>query len=346
MKSLVLKGIGDLEIEERPMPKPRPGEALVKVAFCGVCGSDIPRIFEKGTYKFPTVCGHEFSGTVESLGSGVETLKTGDHVAVFPLLWCGRCEACEHGRYVQCSDYDYYGSRRDGGFSEFVSVPTRNLVKVPEGVSLENAAMTEPAAVALHAVRSARLAVGRIAAVFGAGPIGLMVAQWLRATGASKIALFDVIPEKLDLARKLGFDLAFDPKSENPQQRMEALSGGRGSDIAIDAAGVPSTLLSAIGCAASGGHVVILGNPSATVGLEPSLISRHMRREVTMHGVWNSEYYVNGGGEWAMALDAMAKGKLDLKPLISHTVSLPESIDTLRRMKARDGFFSKVLVKP
>ncbi len=346
MKSLFLKGIGNLEIEERPVPEPGAGEVLLKVAYCGVCGSDIPRVFEKGTYKFPTVCGHEFSGVVEALGPGVDALKVGDPVAAFPLLWCGRCEACEHGRYVQCSDYDYYGSRRDGGFSEYVAIPARNLVKAPAGVGLDEAAMTEPAAVALHAVRAAGPALGKTAVVFGAGPIGLMVAQWLRASGAAKVAVFDVVPEKLKLAKKLGFEFAFDSKVQPPQKRLDALTGGRGADIAIDAAGVPSTLMQSIACAASGGHVVALGNPSAAVSLEPALISQLMRRELTLRGVWNSEYSVNGGGEWTMALDAMAEARLELKRLVSHVVGLEESIDVLSRMHARKGVFNKVLVRP
>jgi len=348
MKCLPLKKIGLLEVEERPVPEPGPSEALVKVAYCGVCGSDIPRIFEKGTYKLPTVCGHEFAGTVEALGPECEGkgFKEGDHAAVFPLLWCGSCEACEEGRYVQCSNYDYYGSRRDGGFAEYVSIPLRNLVRVPSGVRLDEASMAEPAAVALHAVGSAGSAVGKSAAVFGAGPIGLMAAQWLRASGAAKVAVFDVVPEKLKLAKKLGFELAFDGRHMAPPKRMESLSGGRGAEIAIDAAGVPSTLLQAMECAASGGDVVILGNPSAAVSMEPALISRLMRREVSLHGVWNSEYKVHGGGEWTTALEAMAEGRLELKSLVSHVVSLEEAPETLRRMRERDGLFIKVLVKP
>ncbi len=105
---------------------------LVRIGYCGVCGSDLPRTFSKGTYSFPTVCGHEFAGTIEKLGSDVDNAwKVGDRVAVFPLLWCGRCAACETGKYVQCYDYDYLGSRRDGAFAEYVVAPIRNLVRVP-----------------------------------------------------------------------------------------------------------------------------------------------------------------------------------------------------------------------
>jgi len=179
MKALVLHGVGDARFEEVPKPAAMPGEALVRVGFCGVCGSDIPRTFVKGTYRFPTICGHEFAGTVEAVGLGVDGYKPGDRVVVFPLLWCGKCAACELGNYVMCEDYDYYGSRRDGGFAEYVSVPPANLVPVPDGVSMEAASMTEPAAVAMHALKRAGGGfVGETVVVFGAGPIGLRRASW------------------------------------------------------------------------------------------------------------------------------------------------------------------------
>src|ERR1035437_8630748 len=120
MHALVLHGVGDARFESIPLPEPGPGEVRLRIAFCGVCGSDIPRTFVKGTYKFPTVCRHEFAGVIDHLGPDVTAFGTGDRVAVFPLLWCGKCEACEQGRYVQCHDYDYLGSRRDGAFADYV----------------------------------------------------------------------------------------------------------------------------------------------------------------------------------------------------------------------------------
>ncbi|MGQ9589361.1 MAG: alcohol dehydrogenase catalytic domain-containing protein, partial [Planctomycetota bacterium] len=135
MDALVLHAVGDLRLERVARPAPRAGEALVRVAFCGVCGSDIPRIYEKGTYSFPLIPGHEFAGTVEAAGEGVGGFRPGDRVAVFPLVWCGHCAACERGRYAQCADYDYLGSRSDGAFAEYVVAPARNLVRVPDGLS-------------------------------------------------------------------------------------------------------------------------------------------------------------------------------------------------------------------
>jgi L-iditol 2-dehydrogenase len=348
MNALVLCAVGDLRLQAIPRPPVPPGWVLVRVGFCGVCGSDIPRIFVKGTYHFPTVCGHEFAGTVEQLGEGVSGVAVGERVAVFPLIWCGKCPACEKGQFVQCADYDYFGSRRDGAFAQYVAVPRQNLLKVPAGVSLEEAAMTEPAAVALHALKRAGAAiVGKTVALFGAGPIGLMAAQWARSMGASDVLLFDIIPAKLDLARRLGFRSAFNSREQDPVKTVAQLTGGQGAHVAIDSAGVPQTLIQAMTVARRGGHVVLLGNPSGDVTVPAPLLSQLMRREVTLVGTWNSDYSATGNeDDWRTALSAMAGGCLDLKPLITHNVGLDQAAATLRMMKDNREFYAKVLIHP
>ena len=170
MKACVLHAIGDLRTEEVTVPVPGPGWVLVKVAACGVCGSDIPRVFEKGTYRFPLIPGHEFAGVVDAVGEGVDAARIGQRAAVFPLVPCMRCAMCAVGAYAQCADYDYLGSRCDGAFAEYVVAPEWNLVPVPDGLSLEEAAMCEPAAVAAHALRQAKIDLGATVAIFGAGP--------------------------------------------------------------------------------------------------------------------------------------------------------------------------------
>ncbi len=348
MQGLVLHAVADLRVQAVPRPAVPPGWGLVRVGFCGVCGSDIPRIFKKGTYRFPTICGHEFAGVVEVVNDPAAAFHPGDRVAVFPLIWCGRCAACERGRYVQCEHYDYLGSRRDGGFAQYVAAPLQNLVPVPQGVSLEAAAMTEPAAVALHALR--RMGgplLDQTLAVFGAGPIGLMLAQWGRAMGAARILLFDVLSAKLDMARRLGFTDAFNSRDQDPVQAVDQITHGRGAHVTVDAAGVPATLLAALATARAGGRVVLLGNPSGTVPLPPALISQLMRREVTLLGTWNSDYSAAGSDDdWRTALAAMARGTLDVTSLITHQVGLEEAIAALKRMNEGKDFFAKVLIQP
>ena len=348
MNALVLHAVGDDRFEQVAKPAVTPGEVLVRVGFCGVCGSDIPRTFVKGTYHFPTICGHEFAGTVEAVGDGVDEYRPGDRVVIFPLLWCGQCPSCELGSYVMCSDYDYYGSRRDGGFAEYVSVPPKNLVPVPEGVSMEAASMTEPAAVAMHALKRAGGGfVGETVAIFGAGPIGLMAAQWARMMGARQVVVFDLIPEKLDMARDLGFPLAFNAKDCDAIEKINQLTGGHGAEVCVEGAGVPITLNQAVAAARAKGRVVIMGNPSADVTLPASLISQAMRRELDILGTWNSEFSACGNNDdWRSVLDAVADKRVDLDSLVSHRVPLGDAFDALKMMNGQSEFFAKVLIQP
>ena len=333
MKAIVLHAVNDLRYEDVQLAALPVGHVRVRVGFCGVCGSDIPRIFSKGTYRFPTVCGHEFAGTIEAVAPDVGGWKAGDRATVFPLLWCGKCPACAAGRYAQCADYDYFGSRRDGAFAEMLDVPVLNLLPVPAGVSLEEAAMTEPCAVALHAVRRAgNDLTGRTVAIFGAGPIGLMVALWARAMNAGDVTITDPIPRKCELARRLDFKIG---------------SADVTADVAVDAAGAPSALLAAMRAVKAGGTVVMLGNPSGDLQLPAALWSQLMRREVTLHGTWNSDYSPAGSADdWHAVLAAMADNRLDVRPLITHRVPLAKAIGALRMMKAGNEFYSKVLIHP
>ena len=348
MEALVLHGIGDLRLEQIPVPHLAKGEVRVRIGFCGVCGSDIPRIFVKGTYSFPTVCGHEFAGIVDACGPEVSEFTPGDAVVVFPLIWCGKCSACEQGKYVQCHDYDYLGSRSDGAFAECVVAPKQNLIPVPQGVTLEEAAMTEPAAVALHALRRVQTSLaGKTVAIFGAGPIGLMTAQWARIMGASEILLFDIVAEKLQLAKQLGFNNIYNSATDDSVEVVNALTNGKGAYVCIEAAGVPTTYRNALGSVGRDGSVVFLGNPDADVTLPASLISQFMRREATIYGTWNSDYSAAGNDDdWRTVLQAIASGMLTLTPLITHKVPLSDSTGMLHKMRDKSEFYAKVLIHP
>ncbi|MEC9093324.1 MAG: galactitol-1-phosphate 5-dehydrogenase [Planctomycetota bacterium] len=345
MEAIVLHGVSDLRYDKVPVPVVKPGKALVRIGFCGVCGSDIPRCFTKGTYQFPTICGHEFAGTIESVGEGETEFKVGDRVAVFPLIWNEDHPACEVGQYAQSDGYDYLGSRSDGAFSEYVLAPFRNLIRVPDNVSLEEAAMTEPAAVALHATRRARVRLGDTVAVFGLGPIGLMTAQWLKASGSSKIILFDVLDEKINVAKSLGFQEVFNSRKVDPVDKIRQLTEGHGVHVAIEGAGVPVTLLAALEATRRSGRVVLLGNPNADVTISASLISQCMRREIEILGTWNSGYSVySDDDDWRTVLAAMSHGLLNLKPLITHQVPISQGISALEMMRDQSEFFNKVLI--
>ena len=201
MNAWVLHAVGDLRYEKVPAPRRKPGEVLMKIGACGICGSDIPRIYKKGTYHFPTIPGHEFAGTVVEADRG-ELL--GMTAAVFPLLPCGECEYCRSENYAQCMNYNYFGSRCDGGFAEYIAVSEWNLVPAGGSIGIEEAAMCEPAAVARHAALLGGIGDGHTVAIFGAGPIGLMLGQWARALGADRVILTRYRPPQGGLRQGYG----------------------------------------------------------------------------------------------------------------------------------------------
>lgn len=343
MRGCVLHGIGDLRVEEVKAPVPKEGEVLLQVRACGICGSDIPRVFVKGTYTFPTIPGHEFAGVVVRVGQGVSADWIGRRAAVFPLLPCRRCPSCEIGEYAQCEHYDYMGSRCDGALAEYVRVPVWNLVPAPESLSFEELAMVEPAAVAVHALRQAGVDVGDRVLISGAGPIGIMLAQWARAWGASRIMLADIDETKLAFAASLGFPDVFNPLGGELSQWVRRLTG-RGADLAIEGAGSANSWENCLGAVRPSGKVVLMGNPAGEMRLTQAGYWDILRKQLTLSGTWNSSFAAMPRNEWKLSVEYIAAGKLDLKPLISHKVGLDGVYEALIMMRDRTAFFNKVMM--
>lgn len=193
MKAWNLHGVSDFRYEEVLKPVPVAGEVLVAVKAVGICGSDIPRVYENGTYSFPTIIGHEFSGVVEDIGANVESNWKNKRVGIFPLIPCKSCVPCKNKQYEMCRKYSYIGSRRNGAFAEYVSVPVENLIELPESVSYEEAAMFEPMAVAVHAMRRVKPMADDTVAICGVGTIGTLLLMFLMEAGIKK----KVAPAKL-----------------------------------------------------------------------------------------------------------------------------------------------------
>lgn len=343
MKAWILHAVGDLRYEDVPIPEPRQDEALIRLHACGVCGSDIPRIFETGTYHFPTIPGHEMAGEVASAprDSG---FQPGDRVAVYPLIPCQECFYCQIGEYPLCQDYDFLGSRCNGGFAEYVTAAQANLVRLPDALSYVAGAMTEPLAVALHAVRAAAITPVDSVAVLGCGPIGMMIAWWARLSGARRVFVTDVDPLKLQAARADGFDDVIHAGEEDIASRILAETDNIGVDAAFEAAGVPVTLRQALQITRAKGRVVIIGNPADDVQLPRSLVSQLLRKELTVRGSWSSTFVAGLGDEWSAALQAVAQGRIPVERLVSHRVALPDAMQILTRMQERQESFSRVVL--
>ena len=321
MKACVLHGVNDLRYEEVPAPVRKPGEVLVRIKASGICGSDIPRVLEKGTYRFPTIPGHEFGGEI------IEADKAeliGKKCAVFPLIPCRFCNSCELGNYAQCKDYNYFGSRCDGGFAEFISVPFWNIVIAPEELSFEEIAMAEPCAVALHSLEKADFKMGSTVCVFGAGPIGIMIGKWARLKGAGSVVLIDIDEKKVEFAKKLGFET----------QTSELY------DIVIEGAGVSASFENAMKAAKPFGTVILMGNPAREMTLSQTGYWEILRKELVLRGTWNSSYN-SSVNSWKTALSNMKN--LDVYPLISHRYELSQCNKAFDLMNNKKEYFNKVM---
>lgn len=325
MKCANLHGINDLRYEDLPMPECGEDEVLVKVKCCGVCGSDIPRVYTKGTYHFPTVIGHEFSGQVVS---DPENKLTGQRVAVFPLLPCFRCDNCKEERYATCEDYDYYGSRRDGGMSEYLAVKRWNLLQVPDALSDAEAAMCEPVAVARHAIGKLNLKKGDRLLISGAGPIGLLAGQWAKHFGAEQVYYFDIDKQKIESCKQLGF---------------AEYEEGIAINCVLEGTGHPDALRRCLEAISPAGRMVLMGNPGGDVNLAQKTYWHILRKELTVCGTWNSAYSKQQN-DWQEGLKAMAEGIINAKPLITHVFPLEKVNDAFELMKNRKEFFIKVML--
>lgn len=340
MKALVLHAVGDLRYEDVPDPSPEPGEVLLKVRASGVCGSDIARVFEKGTYHFPTIPGHEFAGEVIGVGSTDDSALIGTRAAVFPMLPCRKCTACEVGEYAQCENYDYYGSRRDGGFAEYIAVKKWNLAPIPDNVSYEEAAMCEPCAVAVHALSQVGLTLGDTVAIYGSGTIGLLLAKFSLIWGAGRVILADIDKRKLSAANRFGFPDTVDAGGCDAPEAVRDLTNGRGADVVIEGTGSSAALENCFKSAKTFGRVVLMGNPLRDMSVGQKGYWEILRKQLTVKGTWNSGFS-GASNDWTKAISLMPR--LGLGAMITHRFPLrigAMAVDTLR---GRDELSLKVM---
>lgn len=340
MKAVQLVSLGEFEVKETQRPTPKPNQVIIKVMAAGVCGSDIPRAFTKGPYHFPLVMGHEFSGLVVELGKDVSEKWKNKKVAVFPLVPCNKCEACKQKDYVQCEKYSYYGSREDGGFSEYLAVDEFNLVLMADHTKYTSAAMLEPAAVALHAIRMGKFSANESIAIFGAGTIGLIIAKWAQLAGAKKIMLVDIDPTKIEFAKSLGFEYVCNAREEAPYDFMNKHIPD-GVDVCVEASGASQSFDNALLCCRRGGRVVLLGNPHSDMTASRNSYDKFMRKECSMIGVFNSIYDKHPCDEWIDTAEAISNGKLYVEDLITEKVSVEQVPELFNKIFKQDGFVCK-----
>lgn len=329
MKAYVLHGIGDLRYEDVPLPELQPGWALVKVLAAGICSSDISRIFKKGTYHFPTIPGHEFCGQVEAVHDESDSSWIGKRVGVFPLIPCKQCPSCKKGEYETCSNYDYIGSRRDGGFAEYVAVPVWNLIELPDEVSDIQGALLEPAAVALHAVKRGKIKAGNTVCVVGTGAIGILAGQWAKLYGAERVVVKGRNEKKRELIQRCGLEYS------------TSVEGQFG--CVVEAVGTAKALEESLALTAPGSRVVLMGNPDGDRVLPQNLYWSILRKQLTLVGTWNSSYG-SENSDWMEAVQIVAEDKIGIEAVVSHQLKREQLDDGLAIMRDKLEPYCKIVV--
>lgn len=346
MKAYVLEGIDQLEYKDVETPESREGFALVEVKAVGICGSDIPRIFETGTYHFPTIPGHEFAGVVKEVYDEEYKELVGERVGVFPLIPCRECSPCQEGKYELCRNYNYLGSRCDGGFAEYVLVPIWNLLPLPDTVSFQEAAMLEPASVARHGLSQIgeENILGKTVCIFGPGTIGLLMAQWAGIFGADKVLLVGTKEGQKALAAKLGFTLFCNSKTEDVQEFLKANTDGEGPDIVVEGVGNDSVLSECLKAVKPGGSILLVGNPHGDVNLEKAVFWQILRKQLKLYGTWNSSYFGGMESDWTKTVEAIEEDRLKPAEQITHELEFERLKDGLNIMRERKEFCNKVMI--
>ena len=345
MKAQVLHEIGKIQYEEVTTPKPEPNEVLVKVHAAGICGSDVPRAYETGAHCHPIIIGHEFSGEVVEADDGWK----GKRVGIFPLIPCGKCRPCQDKKYEMCRHYSYLGSRRNGGFAEYVVVPKWNLIKLTENVSYEQAAMLEPMAVAAHAMRQTldlKSASRDISiAVCGLGTIGLLLTMFLKNEGFNNLLLLGNKKSQQDAISVLGVEpeCFYNVKSENPKEWVMSKTDDAGVDVFFECVGKSDTAQWAIDMAAPAGTVMLVGNPHSDMSLDKQVYWKILRNQLIIKGTWNSSFTNEKDDDWHYVIGLLESGKIAPEKFITHRFDLANLQNGLEIMRDKSEDFIKVM---
>ena len=344
MKVLLMEEYMQLHYTDFPDPVIEdPQDILVKIKASAICGSDFHGFDgSTGRRRPPIVMGHEAAGEVVETGPGVRSFKKGDRVTFDSTIYCGHCFFCRQGRMNLCDNRTVLGVscaeyRRHGTFAEYVSIPERIASLLPDSLSYEEAACTEPVGVAFHALNITPISMNDTVAVVGSGLIGNLVIQLLASSGSGRIIALDIDPYRRDTALSFGADEALDPLDPELLDKIGALTQGKGADRVIEAVGATEPINTACDIVRKGGSVTLVGNVSP-------------RAEIPLQGIVSREISLYGScaicGEYPLVLDLMARKKADVKPLLSAAVPLKEGNEWMHKLYRREGNLLKVVLIP
>lgn len=348
MKSLKLYGVKDIRYEDAPIPIiENNNDVIVKVQSCGICGSDISRYKLLGPYIKGMIWGHEFSGEVVDIGKNVTNVACGDRVAGCPVIFNGIDYYYLKGEYNRSDFNKAIGSIRPGCFAEYISIPSQNLLKIPDNLSFDDAALIEPSTVVIHGLYRTKLTAGDSVVILGAGgPIGLLAIQWSRIFGADKIIAIDISKEKLALAKKAGADILINGLDNNIEDIVKNYTEGLKADLVIEAAGTPITASQVFLYAKKGGTILFLGIPYGDVNIPRYSFEKILRSELTVHGSWSCVSAPFPGKEWINSIKYFSKNIIKTNMIITHRLPLKEGPNIFNRLISKKELFGKVILHP
>jgi (R,R)-butanediol dehydrogenase/meso-butanediol dehydrogenase/diacetyl reductase/L-iditol 2-dehydrogenase len=344
MKALLMEEYKKLAYVDFPDPKlETEHDMLVRVQAVAICGSDVHG-FDGSTGRRipPIIMGHEAAGEIVETGRAVTAFKKGDRITFDSTIYCGKCFFCQNGQFNLCDDRMVLGVscdeyRRHGAFAEYVVVPDHISVPLPEALPYEEAACTEPAGVAAHAIRNTPLTLNDTVAVVGSGLIGNLVIQILKTSGSGRVIALDTDAARRETAKSFGADASLDPADPELDKKIKDLTGGRGADRVFEAVGATAPIKTAISIVRKGGSVTLIGNLSANVEIPLQSV---VTRQLSLLGTCAIS------GEYPIALDLMARKKINIKPLLSAVAPLSEGDAWMHKLYNREGNLLKVVLTP
>lgn len=346
MKAVRFTAPETIEIADVPIPEIAENEVLAKVAYAGFCGTDIDLLtgdmvhIKNGFTTYPLIPGHEWAGTIEAVGSKVTGFQVGDKVTSDVSLGCGECDYCRKGRYNLCPSRLVVGSYRNkqGVFAEYIAIPQRHLYKIPDALSLEHAALVEPAGTAAYSVARAGIKMGDHVLVIGDGPIGQLAAQLALVNGAARVDMVGSWDQKLEVAQQCGVTNVINYHREDTAQRAKEITGGIGPDVILETSGNKAALNASIAALKPGGNIVMVSWYS---GAEVSIaMNQAIAKDCNLIGTLASP------NTFGAVLDYMAEGTLRVDPLITHVEPLEKISDVVSMIRNKKEYRIKVLLKP
>ncbi|MEM3832421.1 MAG: alcohol dehydrogenase catalytic domain-containing protein [Thermoprotei archaeon] len=335
MKAAIFYGKEDIRIEDVEIPEIESNEVLIKVAYCGICGSDVTA-FKTGNYVSGLIIGHEFSGIVEEVGVDVKRFRKGDRVTANGYIPCGRCKYCLSGKPSLCDDLQMTGITINGALAEYVKLPEHIVYKLPDQLSLLHATLVDPLSNVLHAVNLSGFKPGNSILIQGAGPIGLVTLEVLKRSGAGEIFITEISEKRKILAMELGADTVIDPTKENLPAIIEKETKGEGVDIVFDTTGAPSTLEANFTLVKKGGEIIVIGITEEPVMSDFFTL---VVNELTIKGSYG------GFNEYPKAIEWLANNHITANKIITSIISLEDLLEKGFKVLIGPAKEGKVVVK-